>query len=213
MLSAALELADAGLEVFPVCRGGADGGKPKAPACAHGFKDATTDPHQISRWFSSGAVGVAIRTGYYEAVGMYLVVIDADRPKREGDVDGVEWLERWQSGEIDGVEHKLPKTLEAVSCSGGTHLYYWSDKEWRCTATDDPNIDARCEGGGIVASPTSIVRPDGTSGAYAWVGGRFDPSLIAEANGEVKALLDLVSPKRRRKAAAVSVSVVKAGRI
>ena len=193
-LTAAVEYADAGFEVYPVHQTDAYGSKAKAPACLHGYKDATRDPACMTRWWGAGpALGVAIRTGLVAAgphAGRHLVVIDVDRAKAGGGVDGDEMLRRWSAGEVDGRRHALPETLEQRTWSGGRHLVYVTDKHYRCTANPHLRIDVRCVGGGIVAAPTVIAMADGRRGAYEWVGG-FDSARIAEADAEVEALIGL----------------------
>ena len=46
MLDAALEYASQGFHIFPLIPG------EKSPLTKNGFKDATTDPEQIRRWWS-----------------------------------------------------------------------------------------------------------------------------------------------------------------
>ena len=51
MLTAALEYAAKGLPVFPCWNTPDDEDKHKSPMTPHGFKDATTDPVKIKRWW------------------------------------------------------------------------------------------------------------------------------------------------------------------
>lgn len=191
-LEAALAYAQAGLYVYPVRQSGEH---PKAPACAHGYKDATRDPAQIHQWWSPQSVlGVALRTGLVDDGPMKdrnLVVVDVDRAKSDGGADGEESLRRWLAGEFDGRSHKLPETLEQRTQSGGRHLFFLSSKEHGGTANPHLRIDVRGNGGGIVVAPTRITHADGTTGCYEWVGG-FDAARIAEADDEVESLIDFV---------------------
>ena len=58
MLRQALAYARSGWPVFPCQRGA------KIPATRHGFRDATTDPVQITSWFGRGSGwNLAIATG------------------------------------------------------------------------------------------------------------------------------------------------------
>ena len=194
-LAAALAYSAAGFDVYPVWQDAAFGRKPKAPATEHAFYDASGDSSQLERWWYVGSnLGMAMRTGLVERgpkQGLHLVVIDIDHPKHEGDADGLEMVRRWCDGEIDGECHVLPETLEQRSWSDGTHLFYLSKHERKCTQNGHLRIDVRGTGGGIVVAPTSITMADGSTGSYAWVGG-FDPSRIAEADDEVEALLDFI---------------------
>lgn len=196
---AARQYADCGIYVYPVWQGGEFGGKPKAPACGHGYKDGTTDDAKLRRWWRPDtSLGVAMRTGVFPdgpLKDMCLLVIDIDDKDA---IRGSEMLRRYLDGELDGKPHVLPPTLEQRSWSGGKHLFYLSEK-WRgCTANAHLHIDIRGNGGGIVVAPTRITMPDGRSGQYEWVGG-FDPSRIAEADAEVEALLDFVFDYRGKK--------------
>jgi len=90
-LTSALWYANLGWPVFPVhsvvegvctCRDGRDCGDPgKHPRTRHGFKDATTDPTKIKRWWRQWPdANVGIATGSESG----LVVIDVD-PDKGGD--------------------------------------------------------------------------------------------------------------------------------
>lgn len=145
-LAAAKEYAAAGLDVYPVWQTEEDGRKPKAPACGHGYKDSTRDEAQIARWWGGGSeLGVSLRTG--EVVGgihrgKYLLVIDVDRANGRTDVDGEDMLRRWLDGELDGIGHSLPQTLEASTPSGGRHLYYLSESPLKSAANGHLRIGA-----------------------------------------------------------------------
>src|ERR1035441_10146666 len=99
-LNAALRYAVAGWPVFP-CKPGL-----KEPATPHGFKDATTDPGQIRRWWTRGpAFNVAVATG---APGPDALDVDVhpggsgfeafNRLKRAGLLTGAKAIIRTPSG-------------------------------------------------------------------------------------------------------------------
>lgn len=132
----ALRFARRGWPVFP-CRPEA-----KIPATAHGFRDATTDPDQIRRWWEScPAANLAIATG---APGPDVLDVDVKH------VDGLATLERLRRvGLVSGP------SMIVTTPSGGVHLYY--------LGSDEPNhtlarhgIDLRGRGGYVVA-PGSVV--------------------------------------------------------
>src|SRR5262245_49991368 len=81
-LSAALSYAARGWPVFP-CRPRA-----KEPLTQHGCKDATTDPHQITQWWTRWPeANIGIATG----MASRIIVIDVDVDTEKG-IDGEETL-------------------------------------------------------------------------------------------------------------------------
>lgn len=116
LLTAALEYAAAGFRVFPL----ADGGK--TPRTQHGFKEATTDPEQVRRWWTVyPKANIGLATGE-TASGAFLTVVDTDLKPEKG-VNGFETLFEWQK------EHgTLPATLTAKTGGGGYHLYFFTEK-------------------------------------------------------------------------------------
>ena len=98
----ALRLAATGIPVFPCLPG------EKAPATPNGFRDATTDPTQIERWWSEADYNIAFSP---EMAG--LCVIDTDPPAGE---------EAWAALE---TEHGLaPRTWTIRTPRGGLHRYF-----------------------------------------------------------------------------------------
>lgn len=142
-LSSALELADAGREIFPV-----DGKTARLPG---GFKIATTDRAQIRDWWTRGpSANIGIRPD--EAV----VVLDVD-PRDGGATNLVQLL--------DG--RKLAPTL-TVNTGGtipGLHIYYrMGTGPWRQKLV--PGVDLKAHDTGYVVAPPS-VHPD-TGRRYEW---------------------------------------------
>lgn len=174
MLDAALQYAAAGLAVIPL-RG-------KQPICPNGVKNATTDPAQITEWFSANPnANIGIAAG--QCHGKTLVVVDLDVGHTDG-VDGTKTLAAWEA-----ANGKLPKTLTVKTGSGGYHLYFFTDTEkgykngtniLKGFDGEQSGIDTRCSGGYLVAPPS--VHPT-TGGVYEWIEG-FDVSRIADG-GEV----------------------------
>lgn len=144
MLTAALWYAGLGWPVFPLLAEGEivpSTGEPstgKQPATRHGFKDATTDPAVVTRWWTDAPyrnIGLA--------TGVRFDVIDIDVP------EGLSTLERL-SAERDRAVHGWVDTP-----SGGTHLYV------RPTGVPNkghfrPGVDYRGMGGYVVAPPSLV---------------------------------------------------------
>lgn len=160
-LEAALAYAERGLGVIPIQAGG------KAPACAHGYKDATTDPDQITEWFSSRPEwNLGIATGVASGV----VVFDYDiRNDRSGASLAV--LQSLLSAE---------DALRVLTASGGFHGYTRSPGfKLPRKIPGLPGIDVQSDGQYVVAPPSRRAEGD-----YSWMGKsilELDPPPIPEA--------------------------------
>ena len=138
-LRQALAYARHGWPVFP-CAPGA-----KIPATRHGFRDATTNPRQITAWFGrSGDLNLAIATG---APGPDVLDIDQHGPAGNG-FPALAALRR--AGLLDGA------AAYVRTPAGGMHAYF--------TGTDQHNgrlprhhLDFRSRGGYILAPPSQIA--------------------------------------------------------
>ena len=113
-LHRALALAESGWPVFP-CQNGQ-----KIPATRHGFLDATTDPEQVTRWFTRHpGRNLAVATG---APGPD--VLDVDQQGAAG--NGFAAFNRLtRAGLLDGA------SAYVATPSGGLHAYF--------TGTDQRN--------------------------------------------------------------------------
>ncbi|MEX3741635.1 bifunctional DNA primase/polymerase [Mycolicibacterium porcinum] len=122
-LAVALGLANLGIPVLPVWTRESDDGKhkPKSPATLRGYRDASTDPDVIKRWFTDTDYGVAFRPR-----DARMVILDADR------VESVPALRAFVAdvwGLTEAQSNALPWTIrsansqnpEAKSYQGG-HL-------------------------------------------------------------------------------------------
>lgn len=133
LLDAALKYASWGWKVFPLHP------KSKAPATSHGFKDATTDPERIHRWFKQRPdCNIGLPTGHH------FDVIDIDLP------DGPDTYERMLQAEV------IPDVHGQVSTSsGGRHLYIKPLGDGNLTRVL-PGVDWRGAGGYVVAPPSTL---------------------------------------------------------
>ena len=131
LVDAALVLARRGLPVFP-CKV-AD----KTPYTTHGFKDASTDPARIRRWWRhwpDALIGVP--------TGEKFCVIDCDLQHAEA-----QW---WYA------RANLPLTRKHETRSGGRHLLFQPHEDVKCTAGKlHSHIDTRGRGGFIIWWPVT----------------------------------------------------------
>lgn len=113
----------------------------KAPATARGFKDATTHPAHI-RTMCAHAAMIGVPTGRDT-----FVAIDVDA---KGEPSGMAWLE--------ANRHRLPRTREHRTGSGGVHLLFRhppGGPDIRNSAGAlVPHVDVRGVGGYVIAPPS-----------------------------------------------------------
>ena len=150
----------------------------KLPTVAHGVHDASVEPEVIRGWWDkdpAGNLGVATGT----AAGVWVLDLDLHDPSASG-------LASIQS--LEAVHGALPDTLTVRTGTGGLHLYWRMplDRKVRNRAKMRPGIDARGDGGYVVAPPS--VHPD-TGTVYAVPDAGRHPVVDAPAW-----LLDLVAP-------------------
>jgi hypothetical protein len=138
MLRQALAYARSGWPVFP-CQPGA-----KVPATAHGFRDATTDPVQITSWFGRGfGWNLAIATG---APGPD--VLDIDQHGSAG--NGYAAFARLeQAGLVNGA------AAYVRTPAGGMHAYFTGSNQDNGHLARH-HLDFRSHGGYILAPPSQI---------------------------------------------------------
>ncbi|WP_218682997.1 MULTISPECIES: bifunctional DNA primase/polymerase [Microbacterium] len=148
---AAARFAAVGVPVFPCVPG------QKRPLVPRGFHDASTDPHQVSGWWSRWpAANIGIPTGAASRVEVVDVDIHATgtgfpafrEAHREGHAAG------WAA---------LVRTP-----SGGLHAYYPADPDrsqssWQAAKS---HVDFRGDGGYIIAPPSIVLRPSGVRAPY-----------------------------------------------
>ena len=146
-LDAALLYADRGWPVFPI------NPRSKAPLKnSHGFKDASRDPKQITKWWRKQPHrNVGIATGH-EADNL---VVDVD-PRNGGD----------ESLKLFEKEYEaLPQTPRVKTGGNGIHFFFkHPGGQVPCRANILPGIDIKCDGGYVLAPPS--IHPNGET--YLW---------------------------------------------
>lgn len=152
MLTRALNYAKSDFPVFPCCypdsdskcgcgRGHQDRDVGKVPLTQNGLTDATIEQSRVIDYWTrhpQANIGIAIPPGYF--------VLDVDIGH-----NGYESLEKLQD-EV-GL---LPKTLQIITGSGGSHFWYNTDREIRNTAKlgGYEGLDIRGLGGYVIAPPS-----------------------------------------------------------
>jgi len=153
-LSAALDLAARGFAVFPCLPG------TKHPAFPGGFKNATTNPATVRRWWlANSTYNIGIATGV--ASGVWVFDVDADA--------GASSLTN-----LEGKHGPLPDTLTSVT-SEGCHLWFCYKSPIPCSADDriGRGLHVRGDLGYAIAPPS--IHPDGPR--YRWTNNR--PPTVA----------------------------------
>lgn len=164
LLAAALGYARAGIQVFPVVPLG------KAPLTHQGFKDASTNPSQITRWWqwqpeaNIGLVTGAVRSG--------IDVLDIDVHTGGDGFDALEKVE--QAGLIDSWDRIVR------SPSGGLHLVFPANPspQQRSWAVPGAHVDFLADGSYVLAPPSRVRTRDGTIGQYEVVATGRTPAPV-----------------------------------
>jgi hypothetical protein len=147
-LATALDYAARGFAVFPCWP------QSKAPACRRGFKDATTNPATVRRWWIARPdYNVAFATGITSGVW----VLDID-----GSIGAV------ALADLEAKHGPLPSTLCSITASG-THFWFRADGSIPSSvARIAAGLDVRADGSCVLAPPS--VHPDGP--VYRWTNDR-----------------------------------------
>ncbi|MFG1265643.1 DUF3987 domain-containing protein [Xanthobacter aminoxidans] len=157
ILAAALEYSADGWPVFPCAAA------TKAPLTPHGFRDASTDPARIRKWWARWPDAmIGLPTG--AASGVIVVDLDVDDVKG---LNGIAEIER-----LEAFHGRLPDGPAATTPRGGAHLFFRHDPDrpLRCsTGKIAPGIDVRADGGFVVLAPS--IRADGAR--YEWISPPF----------------------------------------
>lgn len=145
-LKSALALAERGFPCFPCLPS-------KAPACPHGFKDATANSDALrSLWLQYPAPLVGLVTG--AASGMDVLDID---PRHGGD--------KWLSANLTN----LPATQNHHTRSGGLHLLFKHRAGIRNSANKIASgVDVRGDGGYIIWWPNSGLEVQNEGALADW---------------------------------------------
>jgi hypothetical protein len=111
LLSRALRLAEQGWYVFPL----RPGDKRPLPGFTNWEKRATTNPEQITHWWTEAPYNIGVATG-----PSGLLVIDCDSSQN------ADSSSQWRLvGEVVQIAGKaLPKTFSVATPNGGRHLYF-----------------------------------------------------------------------------------------
>ena len=156
-LRQALAHAARGWPVFP-CQAGQ-----KTPATAHGYRDATTDPDQITAWFTRNPhQNLAIATG---APGPDVLDVDDHGPAGNG-YPALAELSR--AGLLDNA------AAYVRTPNGGLHAYFTGSAQ-RNGHLPARHLDFRSHGGYVLAPPSQIdgkpyhlIRTLNADGALDW---------------------------------------------
>jgi len=141
--------AERGWPVFPCKPGG------KTPITPAGFKDASTDPEQISRWWRDHPqANIGIPTG---AAG--LVVVDVDVKNGASGLESLQAL-------VAELGPEIAETAVARTPSGGRHYIYRANGHSLRNSAGrlGPGLDVRAEGGYIIAPGSQTPQ-----GSYEWI--------------------------------------------
>jgi hypothetical protein len=185
LLASARDLARAGFAVLPCCTD-------KRPACAHGWRDATTDSDALARLFgaAAGAALIGVATGAPSRAA----VLDIDPA-------GLGWL--------DAHTARLPETVRVRTRRGGWHFWFALAGEPPCSAGRiAPGVDTRGAGGYAIAWHAAALIA-GRARMAAWPGWLDDllrPPAILQRAPAITAPRD--APAARRYAVAALRSAV-----
>lgn len=202
---AALSYARRGWPVFP-CRERTEriesfGGKvrelkAKAPYGGSGVKDATTDEDVIKGWWRRwphAMIGVAMgRNG--------LFALDFD-PRIDEETGEVFTLDSLKKSLVEQMGCDLPKSLTAMTQSGGVHVYLLQPHDGgepiRNRGNLPRHVDVRGLGGYVIAPPSILYREDGSEARYSWLSNRHDDPVDAPA-----VLVEILRSKGKKATAA-----------
>ena len=148
LYGAALEYQARGLPIFPCQIRG------KAPACASGCLDATTDIHRINGWWGRiSDLNIALATG--KPSGLFVVDIDGERGRKT-------------LADLEDKYGKLPPTISVITGRDGSgeHFYFrlGGHRVRNSAGLMGANIDIRGTGGYVLLPPS--VHPSGR--IYCW---------------------------------------------
>lgn len=184
MLPYALQYAQAGLKVFPLCP------CDKVPLKGtKGFHDATDNIDKIKKWWTTNPFyNIGLATGS----GLSIIDVDEGVDEQGRKKEGEQSIKAWQ--DENGI---LPDTLTAITGRGGRHLYYKTTNPYGSATGVLKDVDVRSDGGYVVLPPS--IHKNGNR--YKFIGD-FNVDKIVPANETVNKFLALVNSNK-----AVSVNV------
>ena len=154
-LDIALSYAQKGIRVIPIKPGH------KYPGIEAWQTKATTDVDTIKAWWGGeyATFGIGIATGRTQHGQVFVVDVDDREQYRGSDT----------LHDLEARYGKLPDTVEAITGTGGRHLYFYAPVEIRNDAGSrlGVGLDIRGEGGQVLAHPT--LHPNGKR--YEWEDG------------------------------------------
>jgi len=172
MKNAALAYAARGWHVLPLypamdyaCACGEPGCKspgkhPLRSLVQNGLNNASAFHAHVEHWWKAHpTANIGIRTGH--ASGLLVLDID-DKP-----FDGRDGPATWRRLLTVHADGETPETVEALTGSGGRHLYFQVPHGLHVVSRADaigPGIDVRCEQGYVVAPPSSHI----SGRTYEW---------------------------------------------
>lgn len=137
------------------------GKHPERTLAPNGLHAATKFAEQVERWFASGRLlNYGIRTGQ----ASNLVVVDIDDKEHEGRDGPATWRRLLASYAGSAGE---PTTVEAISGSGGRHLFFTCPPDVLIASGKDvlgPGIDIKAEGGYVVGDGSLHI----STRSYVW---------------------------------------------
>jgi hypothetical protein len=139
---AALTTAEFGWPVFPCVPRG------KAPLVRSGFKDATTNPNQIRRWWTRWPdANLAVACG---APGPDVLDIDTKDGRAGRDL----FQQAWRAGLLRGF------TAQILTPSGGRHFWYAGTDQRGGAVGRDKALELKACGGYVLLPPSYVVSAD-----------------------------------------------------
>lgn len=178
LLDAALRYAALGFRVFPVAprdkvpllTGAHPEGDPLHGRCkgecgkdGHGCHDGTTDEGKIRAWWAEHQyANIGVSTG--KASGLWVLDLDGE--------DGINSM-----AALESENGRVENAPQVETGGGGSHLWFAHDPRARQGARILPGVDARTDGGYVVAPPS--IHPNGLP--YGWLHGIEPTARLAAA--------------------------------
>lgn len=164
LVTAALEYARSGVPVFPCVP------LAKAPLTPRGFKDASTDPAQIVRWWQwQPDANIGLVTG---AARSRIDILDIDvHPGGDG-------FAALQAAEDAGLISSWSQIVR--SPSGGIHVVFPAnaDPQQRSWAVPSAHVDFLADGSYVLAPPSRVRTREGNVAEYTVIATGASPGPV-----------------------------------